>query len=214
MCNDELNVAACDYDGGDCCSSTCTKSYIPGSCLIGMNCRDPAARTDKVPPTLYNVPSAPFERNASRVYVTGQQAGEVTASDNFPCFNATVVVSDVNVSTLPRPCAAGVVYHINRTWSVMDRAGNTASQSQLIAVVDDQWLDLGVRTLSLPLPSVRQTLFSHTFRVPVALPNKEYTWTLRPQTGTTSAVMTWTGDCGGGNFAAPVGGVGWQQQYG
>lgn len=47
----------CSYDDGDCCPSTCKRSYIDISCSPDLfNCRDKAANTDTVPPTLWGVP--------------------------------------------------------------------------------------------------------------------------------------------------------------
>ena len=34
-CDDVNNVAACDYDGGDCCASTCGVGYSPSSYTCG-----------------------------------------------------------------------------------------------------------------------------------------------------------------------------------
>jgi hypothetical protein len=44
-CDSVNNVASCDYDGGDCCESTCGVGYIPViSCgVVGYNCQDPDA---------------------------------------------------------------------------------------------------------------------------------------------------------------------------
>ncbi len=44
ICDAELNNADCQWDGGDCCASTCVFNrllYGQGSCAI-FDCRDPA----------------------------------------------------------------------------------------------------------------------------------------------------------------------------
>jgi hypothetical protein len=41
ICNPELNVDLCQYDGGDCCTETCQRTSLPESCNT-CQCIDPS----------------------------------------------------------------------------------------------------------------------------------------------------------------------------
>jgi hypothetical protein len=99
----------------------------------------------------------------------------VYATDNFPCFDPTVVVQDVNISGNPTAagspaCSSRVLFHLQRTWTATDKAGNTKSQSQIVRVTDDQIP--GTPVMKLQLPRTWKTLFTkQTVTVDWGLPS-------------------------------------------
>jgi hypothetical protein len=96
---------------GDCCPSTCkTNPALPASCSVSqLNCRDPAGNKDVVPPTLVGVPEAStMFLNHSRFFRNFlKEPLDVSAYDNYPCFNGRVTQVDRNVTNQPRDCASG-----------------------------------------------------------------------------------------------------------
>ncbi|WIA34364.1 hypothetical protein OEZ86_012700 [Tetradesmus obliquus] len=203
VCDDDLNIAACNYDDGDCCPSTCKRSYIDISCSPDLfNCRDKAANTDTVPPTLWGVPMPAdevFFKTFSSLQRTSalEPTSEVSASDNYPCFDGVVTVTDVNIALTSKTaaqCNDKVLFNIKRTWSAKDAAGNVATATRTYSIVDDQDsimignIMVPVASPTSALPFARQTLSLGT-----TAPNKIYTWTLTPRPGVSGKVVTKTG---------------------
>lgn len=113
----------CSYDDGDCCPSTCQRSFIDTSCSPNLfNCRDPTANADTVPPTLWGVPMPAdevFIKTFSSLKKTSalEPTSEVSASDNYPCFDGLVNVTDVNVALTTKTaeqCMNKVLFNIRR----------------------------------------------------------------------------------------------------
>lgn len=84
------------------CSTTCKRSLTSfGSCQ-SFDCRDPEAGKDTQAPQLYGVPVGYFEALESRVNITEGRGQDVSATDNYPCFDPTVTVSTERFATNPR----------------------------------------------------------------------------------------------------------------
>jgi hypothetical protein len=89
-----------------------------------MECEDEAGLIDSKEPILHGLPSANIATARSII----PPAAEVHATDNEPCFEATVdFVEWTNIK--PPACSARTV---RRTWTASDPQGDTASFVQTI----------------------------------------------------------------------------------
>eukprot|EP01083_Nonionella_stella_P203195 741656_1 len=69
-CDDEFNNAACQYDGGDCCSASCNDTFVNRHCgSSGFDCKDP----DYVTPS-------PTEFYISLVGISGGDYKDISAN--------------------------------------------------------------------------------------------------------------------------------------
>jgi hypothetical protein len=129
--------------------------------------------------TTQEVSSLTFWRDLSREPI------EVAAYDNFPCFDGRVTQTDRNV-TMARTCNSGILWHTNRTWSAVDKAGNRAQASILLSVRDDQVYDFGDIKVAVGLPWGSVPLYTQPFKIDPPYPNKNYMISLVPVGGGTT----------------------------
>jgi hypothetical protein len=114
---------------------------------------------------------------------------EVSAYDNFPCFDGKVTQTDKNSSS-GRTCASGIVWYTQRTWTAVDKAGNKATASVLIAVKDDQAISFGDVKVAVAMPWGSVPLYVQRFAIKQVLPNKLYTVSLVPDGGGNTLTKT------------------------
>lgn len=184
VCDGELNIPACKYDGGDCCSTTCQRSplVLDGCRPDKFDCRDPAASVDTQAPKLFGVPSNYSVVAESRLNATQQP---VLAVDNFPCFDPDTQVTTQVLTPHPRThaCDSKILYYVERSWEATDRVGNTGSASAVLTVLDDQVVDPLVASFTVPKGSSKKPKFRTVVLNLDARPNKRYVWTVRPWAG-------------------------------
>lgn len=132
ICDDKFNHESCNYDGGDCCITTCVKNpCLTTSCLFdSFTCRDPSSVEDKQPPRF-----SILQENIQDVVVESNNVPKpflVRATDNVPCAPPNVTYTEVRVDGA---CPAS--YTLFRTWNASDESGNIAEPLQhVITVVD------------------------------------------------------------------------------
>ena len=155
LCDDALNIRACGYDGGDCCSSTCKPSLLDGSCALStFNCRDSGASRDTTPPKI--VAPVHFTRTFTWLNTSNpDRAIEAAAVDNFPCFVPHITINDTKIGG--EDCGQGVWYVLRRTYSATDRAGNVGRAVATLTILDD------VPPQLLNTPQPRNTTMNSTF---------------------------------------------------
>ena len=194
----QLTLAICPdpflfIQSGDCCPTTCKKKTgVMGSCMLTkMDCRSPDAAKDTIPPILVGVPrtadlkpSTPLLIPYSRLYISAGQPQMVSAQDNFPCFNPSVRIRDVNLTAPAAPartCVSRIVYFVRRNWTTTDMAGLTASASQVLSVFDDQAPVAGAATrITLSRSQLAKSKQKVVVKLGITpqLPNKSYRWRL------------------------------------
>jgi hypothetical protein len=136
ICDDEYNMVEFNYDGGDCCWTTCVKRVQGGaeSCAY-FNCLDAkaAAVPDREKPSLH-VPLT--MRDVGFVAESDLPSlGAVSADDNDPCFDGAVTVQEQRApaDNLNVTCETKCFW-LTRTWTARDRAGNEASTTTTVLV--------------------------------------------------------------------------------
>ena len=132
VCDEDLNVAQCGYDKGDCCRLTCRFNPArPGSCIdTSFRCHDPRGcddGSDKAPPEIVGVPPSPTD--VQECAANGEQGvppwPQVSAVDNDPAFVAAVARTQ---TVTPLPGCTGT-FRLTRNWSIKDAAQNSAQAS-------------------------------------------------------------------------------------
>jgi hypothetical protein len=141
LCNDDLNFPECDYDGGDCCPSTCLTKTT--GCKFNkckrMDCKNPEQDKDTPPDPPELVPS--FQRSVT--FQCSELVRDTAVAAVGPptlieggvvnIFNPQVSVTD---SVTNRSCVNQ--YVITRTiQSEKDNFGQQAVQNQTVTVFDD-----------------------------------------------------------------------------
>lgn len=133
----DLNIRACGYDGGDCCSTTCRPSrLVQGACAPAQfNCRNKTAALDLLPPTI--IAPTNFTRPVTWLNdsANANLPLEAAAYDNFPCFVSKINVSDVKLSDAD--CTRGVFHTIRRIYTATYKAGNVGRASAIVTILDD-----------------------------------------------------------------------------
>ncbi|KAJ8900701.1 hypothetical protein NDN08_000002 [Rhodosorus marinus] len=137
ICDADLNYPNCQFDGGDCCFSTCNNdAEDPNACLPYDDrriCRDPdaAAVVDNEPPELVGLPA-----DLEPVLECGSElpSVDVFGRDNDPCYIGRVSVS----LSLELPPINNCVERVRtRKWQTQDPAGNEAETMQTIRILPD-----------------------------------------------------------------------------
>ncbi|KAJ8908606.1 hypothetical protein NDN08_005311 [Rhodosorus marinus] len=136
ICDADLNYPNCQYDGGDCCLSTCDKgSGDPSACLLYDDrrvCRNPDAGLvlDEEPPELIGIP-------ADVVLECGRNfpRADVYALDNDPCYAGRV---ESSLSFEVPPIDNCIQRNRSRTWVAKDPSGNVSERTQLVAILADE----------------------------------------------------------------------------
>lgn len=158
FCEDALNIRACGYDGGDCCSSTCKQSQIQGSCALSrMNCRDKAASKDVVPPVILAPGNTTIPVSLLANASDPGRDMQASAYDNFPCFVPHIETSDQVTLAGNADCSSKVSYVLTRTYTARDRAGNVGQATAILTVLDDE------PPMLLNTPQPPQTVMDSTF---------------------------------------------------
>ena len=141
-CDEDLNTAQYNYDGGDCCWQTCIPRVgVAGDCLgLTTTCRDPdiplnpTPQTDTADPILISS----VDINPHVELVIGSSFPDlpdlpvVVAVDNDPCFDGDVDFEETGSFQCPLTSST-----VTRTWTAIDRATNDASLTQVITLKDD-----------------------------------------------------------------------------
>uniref|UniRef100_A0A0G4GGJ9 Tyrosine-protein kinase ephrin type A/B receptor-like domain-containing protein n=1 Tax=Chromera velia CCMP2878 TaxID=1169474 RepID=A0A0G4GGJ9_9ALVE len=149
ICDDMFNFAGspCEFDGGDCCESTC-RFRLPGDCEPEtFVCRDPSAGVDEDGPEILFVPSTDAASRRVDFALWPEEFPPVTARDNFPCFDPrdAVIATEVLIYSCPGTTGdgrssigrEGVIFSALRTFVASDISGNSASSDYVIEVTND-----------------------------------------------------------------------------
>ena len=149
-CDEDLNIAEHNYDGGDCCWQTCMpRAGVAGDCLgltaSGTTCRDPNVPLDPTPSTdtigpvfISSVDIDPHVEIVIDPTTPGSSfpglpdPPVVFATDNDPCFDGSVQFEETGSFQCPLTSST-----VTRTWTATDRATNLASLTQVITLKDD-----------------------------------------------------------------------------